>query len=334
MRTRELLEGVPVFLAVAEARSFTRGAKRLGISPSAASQAVRSLEARIGTPLLSRSTRSLSLTSAGEAYLRKVSPAFATIEDATKEAMGRTSQPSGLLRLTMPRAAYDGVVGPALFEFRRRFPLIEFEIEIEGGLVDIAEKGFDAGLRYGDLLAKDMETVEVLGASVAVLVAAPTYLADHPALTEPAELARHEAVVCRSRTTGVISSWLLKCGDRSWRHDPDKPTIAGDLAMQIDLTVGGHGVSCTPIQCALAALEAGRLTRVLPDWTVPLQPIHLYHPRRGTANPALQTFVAYLQMRHVAPSRSPASNPGSQSPANRCLSSMLTDAVECEIGSY
>jgi len=302
MRTRELLEGVPVFVAVVEARSFTRAAKKMGISPSAASQAVRSLEARIGTPLLSRSTRSLSLTSAGEAYLRRISPAFATIEDATREAMGRKSQPSGLLRLTMPWAAYDGVVVPALHDFRRKHPLVEFELEIEGGLVDIADRGFDAGLRYGHLLAKDMESVEVFTASVAVLVAAPSYLADHPAPTEPADLARHDAVVCRSRTTGLIPSWLLESGDRSWRHDPDKPTIAGDLAMQINLTLGGHGISCAPIQCVRAALEAVKLTRVLPDWAATLQPIHLYHPRRSTTNAALQAFIAHLVHRVPPPS--------------------------------
>lgn len=302
MRTRELLEGVPVFMAVVEARSFTRGAKKLGISPSAASQAVRSLEARIGTPLLSRSTRSLSLTSAGEAYLRRISPAFATIEDATREAMGRTTQPSGLLRLTMPRAAYDGVVAPALPDFRKRHPLVELEMEIEGGLVDITDRGFDAGLRYGHLLAKDMESLEVLAASSAILVAAPSYLADHPAPAVPADLARHDAVVCRSRTTGVISSWLLECGNRSWRHDPDKPMIAGDLATQIDLTLGGHGVSCTPVQCVLPAIDAGNLTRVLPDWGSPLQPIHFYHPRRGATNAALQALVAHLCERHAAAS--------------------------------
>ena len=300
MRTRELLEGVPVLVAVAEARSFTRGAKRIGVSPSAASQAVRSLEARIGTPLLSRSTRSLSLTPAGEAYLRRVSPAFAAIEDATREAMGRRSQPSGLLRLTMPRAAYDGVVAPALHDFRRKHPLVEFELEIEGGLVDIADRGFDAGLRYGHLLAKDMDSVEVLGASSAVLVAAPSYLADRSAPATPDDLPRHDAIVCRHRTTGVISSWLLECSDRSWRYDPDKPTVAGDLAIQIDLTLGGHGVSCAPMQCVLPAIKAGRLAHVLPDWASPLQPIHLYHPRRGAANAALQAFVAHLRERRAA----------------------------------
>ena len=300
MRTRELLEGVPVLVAVAEARSFTRGAKKIGISPSAASQSVRALEARIGTPLLTRSTRNLSLTPAGEAYLSRVSPAFATIEDATREAMGRTSQPSGLLRLTMPRAAYDGVVAPALHAFRHRYPLVEFELEIEGGLVDIADRGFDAGLRYGHLLAKDMESVEVFAASSSVLVAAPSYLADHPSPTAPEDLPRHDAVVCRSRTTGVISSWLLECGNRSWRHDPDKPTIAGDLETQIDLTLGGHGISCAPVRCVLPAIEAGRLTLLLPDWASPLEPIHIYHPRRGATNAALQAFVAHLRERHVS----------------------------------
>ncbi len=215
--------------------------------------------------------------------------------------MGRTAQPSGLLRLTMPRAGYDGVVGPALHGFRKLFPLVEFELDIEGGLVDIADRGFDAGLRYGHLLAKDMESVEVLGASTSILVAAPCYLADHPAPVAPDDLVRHDAVVCRSRTTGIIPSWLLQSGNRSCRHDPDKPTIAGDLAMQIDLTLGGYGISCTPIQCAATALESARLVRVLPEWAAPLQPIHLYYSRRGKMNPVLQAFIAYLT-RHDATS--------------------------------
>lgn len=294
MRTREMLEGLPVFVAVVEARSFTRAARKLGVSPSAASQAVRTLEARIGTPLLSRSTRSLSLTSAGEAYLRRIGPAFAVIEEATRDAMGRAAQPSGLLRLTMPRAAYDGVIARALPGFRRRYPLVELEVEIEGGLVDINDRGFDAGMRYGHLLAKDMESIEVFGMSSSVLVAAPGYLVDHPAPATPEELSQHDAVVCRSRTTGVIASWSLQSNDRSYRYDPDKPTIAGDLALQIDLTLAGHGISCTPFQCAAAAIEAGRLVHVLPDWTAPLDAIHLYYPKRGRTNAALQGLVAHL----------------------------------------
>lgn len=294
MRGREMLEGLPVFLAVVEARSFTRAAKKLGVSPSAASQAVRALESRIGTPLLSRSTRSLSLTSAGEAYLRRIGPAFATIEEATREAMGRGAQPSGLLRVTMPRAAYDGVIARALPAFRERFALIELELEIEAGLVDIVDRGFDAGLRYGHLLAKDMESVEVLGASSSVLVAAPGYLAGHREPEVPEDLVQHEAIVCRDRATGVVASWSLRMEDRTYRHDPEKPIIASDLAIQIDLTVAGHGVSLTPIQCVAAALEDGQLVRVLPSWAAPLDVLHLYYPRRGKLNAALQALITHL----------------------------------------
>ena len=299
MRTRELLEGVPVLIAVVEAGSFTRAAKKLGVSPSAASQAVRSLEARIGTPLLSRSTRSLSLTAAGEAYLEKVSPAFTTIEDATREAMGRAIQPSGLLRLTMPRAAYDGAVAPALQDFRRKYPLVELELEIEASLVDIADRGFDSGLRYGPLLAKDMVSVEVFGASKSVLVAAPSYLDGHSPPLTTGDLAQHDALVCRDRATGVISSYMLECTNKLFRYDPDSPMIASDLAILIDLTLEGHGISCAPVQCVRAAIRAGKLVHVLPDWAVPLPPIYLFYPRRGSANAALQAFVALLHDRHV-----------------------------------
>ena len=299
MRTRELLEGVPVFVAVVEARSFTRAAKKLGVSPSAASQAIRSLEARIGTPLLSRSTRSLSLTPAGEVYLAKISPAFATIEDATREAMGRASEPSGLLRLTMPRAAFDGAVAPALGDFRHKHPLVEFELEIEGGPVDIVDRGFDAGLRYGHLLAKDMQSVEVLGPSKSVLVAAPSYLDGRPAPLTPEDLAQHDAVVCRNRVTGTISSYLLESGNQSFRYDPDRLMIASDLAMQIDLTLAGHGISCTPVQSVRQAIDAGQLIHVLSEWAAPLDSIHLYYAQRGRTNAALQAFVAHLHTRHI-----------------------------------
>lgn len=217
-RSRSLLDGVPVFLAVAEARSFTRAAQRLGISPSAASQAVRALEARLGTPLIARSTRSLSLTAAGAAYLDQAGPAFAALANATLEAAGRSTRPAGPLRLTMPRSAYDGIVAPALMTFRRAFPDVELEIEVEGRLVDIVENGFDAGLRYGDLLAKNVTAVKILPG--------PLAYSPLPRPTSRATLPRLNRLACWSMTqsSAAAGQRALSCHGCWW---PKRTTPVG-----------------------------------------------------------------------------------------------------------
>ena len=313
MKSRDLLDGVPIFLAVAEARSFTRAAHKLGISPSAASQAVKALEARLGTPLLMRSTRSLSLTAAGATYLDRAGPAFMALTDVTLETIGLSARPVGPLRLTMPRFAYDGIIGPALMTFRRSYPEVEVEVEVEGRLVDIAENGFDAGLRYGDLLAKDVTAVKVLPASESLLVASPAYLAVHPAPTAPSDLLEHDTVACRSRTTGLIEPWLLVAADRgvSCRIDPKTPILVGDLATETDLIVRGHGISCLPSYCIDRLLQDGKLVRVLDGWSVPLEPIYIFFPSRRRQTLALRAFVEHLKQfgstrRAAAMSREPA----------------------------
>jgi len=144
MRQKDLLEGLPVFLAVAELLSFSAAARRLGISASAASQAVRKLEARVGTPLLRRSTRSISLTDTGAEYVGRAGPALRELLLATEDVAGQSGQPSGPLRLTMPRSAFDGAVAPVPAQFRAAYPAVE--VEVEGRLVDVVEQGFDAGL--------------------------------------------------------------------------------------------------------------------------------------------------------------------------------------------
>ncbi len=295
MRTKEILDGLPVFLAVAEAKSFTQAARRLGVSPSAASQAVRSLEDRVGTSLLMRSTRSTSLTVAGAAYLERVAPAFAQIEDATREAMGRASRAAGPLRVTMPRAAFDGVVAPMLASFRAAHPDVELEVEVESRLVDIVEQGFDAGLRYGTLLAKDVTAFEAFPASESVLVASSSYLSGRVPATVPLDLLEHEAIVCRNRTTGLISPWLLTSGSETCRVDPRAPTVTGDLVTLVDLARDGHGVALAPIQCVARHLSDGGLARVLPLWTSPLEPLFVYYPTRRGGTSALRAFVAHLR---------------------------------------
>jgi DNA-binding transcriptional LysR family regulator len=294
MRQINLLEGLPVFVAVAEARSFTQAARKLGITPSAASQAIRSLEERIGTALLVRSTRSLSLTSAGATYLQDAKPALDALSNATREVMGRSTQPEGLLRLTMPRAAYDSVVSAKLVSFCAAFPKIDIELDIEGRLIDIIENGFDAGFRYGNLLAKDVTAMKVAPASRRILVAAPSYLRANPPIKTPDDLSAHDAVVCRSRTTGLLDAWPLVAKSKSFRVDPKARAIAGDLVSQIDLALLGLGINCAPVASVASHLREGRLTHVLPDWCVQLEPLYVYFPNKRTKSAALTAFLKHL----------------------------------------
>ncbi|WP_394829182.1 LysR family transcriptional regulator [Pendulispora albinea] len=293
-QSREWLTGIPILLAVVEARSFTGAAKKLGITPSAASQAVRALEGRLGTALLLRSTRSLSLTAIGTTYVERLAPVFVELVAATEEAMGNGEHPAGPLRLTMPKAAYDGIVAPSLPSFRAHYPDIELEIEVEDRWVDIVKDGFDAGIRYGNLLAKGMTAIEIAPASASVLAAAPAYLERRGRPEAPPDLAEHESVVCRSRTTGMIASWaLVSEAGAEHRVDPGAQTIAGDLAVQIDLTVRGHGISCIPDRSASALLDGGQLERVLPDWSIPLDAMFLYFAGNRSHSPSLQAFIRH-----------------------------------------
>lgn len=294
MRPTTILDGLPVFIAVAEMRSFTHAAKRLGITPSAASQAVRALEERIGTALLTRSTRSLRLTSAGSAYLQNAGPAFAALTDATREVMGRYTQPEGPLRLTMTRAAYDAVVASKLASFRAACPKVEIEIDIEGQLIDIVENGFDAGFRYGNMLAKGVSSMKVAPASRRILVAAPAYLRGSSAPSTPSDLAEHDAIVCRSRTTGLLDAWPLASKSKTHKVDPKVRAIAGDLVTLIDLTLQGLGISCAAVASVEAHLRERKLMHVLPDWTVPLEPLYIYFPNSRAKSAALSAFLKHL----------------------------------------
>ena len=185
MLRQDQFEGLAVFVAVAQASGFSAAAVRLGISPSAVSQAVRNLEERLGFPLFNRTTRSVSLTEAGQRYFDRILPCIEELSAATEELDENADQPSGLLRLNVPRAAYMIILQPALPAFHERYPKISVEIVIENALVDIVGKGFDAGIRFGDLLEKDMIALRIGPPISAHMIASPAYLnkrgmPDHP----------------------------------------------------------------------------------------------------------------------------------------------------------
>ncbi len=295
MRQTDPLEGLPVFLAVAELLSFNGAARRLGISASAASQAVRKLEQRIGMPLLRRSTRSISLTDTGVEYFERAGPALRDLLLATQDMAGRSGQPSGPLRLTMPRSAYDGVVAPVMARFQAAYPAVGVEIDVEGRLIDLVEHGFDAGLRYGDLLARDVVAVKLLPASEAILAAAPSYLERRAAVRCPADLLDHAAVVCRSRTTRLVRPWTIEADGKAVQTAPPARTIVGDLVSQIDLMIRGLGIGSAATASISHFMDAGALIRVLPGWSTPLEPLYLYYPNRRHQPAALRVFIDFVR---------------------------------------
>ena len=302
MRQKNVLEGVAVFVAVAEAGSFSEAARRLGISPSAASQAIRGLEERLGTPLLRRSTRSLSLTDVGTDYLLAAAPALLQLRRAAEEAAGRGGRPAGSLRLTMPRAPFDLLIAAALAAFQDTYPDVELEIAVEARLIDIVRQGFDAGLRYGNLIEKDMVAVPIAPRSEAVLVASPAYLQARSIPNIPGDLLHHRAVVCRSQTTGLIIPWVLQSTGETVEIAPPAATIVHDLASQIELTVRGLRIVSAPAASVSHLLAAGTLARVLPAWSSPLEALYLYFPSRRHQSAALRAFVAFLKAHSCLPS--------------------------------
>lgn len=286
-----------MFVAVAEAGSFSEAARQLGISPSAASQAIRGLEERLGTPLLRRSTRSLSLTDAGAEYLLAAAPALSQLKRAAEAAAGRSGRPAGPLRLNMPRAPFDLLIAPTLAAFQEAYPAVEVEIAVERRIIDIVEQGFDAGLRYGNLLAKDMVAVQVAPSSEALLVASPAYLQFRSTPKVPSDLLEHRAVMCRSQTTGLIIPWVLQSAGETVQITPPAATIVHDLASQIELTVRGLGIVSAPAASVSDLLAAEKLARVLPDWSISLEALYLYFPSRRHQSAALRAFIAFLKNR-------------------------------------
>ena len=297
LRQKDTLEGVAMFVAVAEAGSFSEAARRLGVSPSAVSQAIRGLEERLGTALYRRSTRSLSLTDVGNDYLRVVAPALSQLRQAAEEASGRSGRPSGSLRLTMPRAPFDLLIAAALVDFQDAYPDVELEIAVEARMIDIVKQGYDAGLRYGNNIEKDMVAIAIARKSDAVLVASPAYLRARAIPNLPSDLLEHRAVMCRSQTTGSIIPWTLRSSGESVQIAPPAPTIVHDLASQIELAVRGLGTLIAPALRVSELLDAGKLSRVLPAWSSPMEALYLYFPSRRHQSAALRAFIDFLRSR-------------------------------------
>jgi len=290
------LDGVEAFLSVAQHRSFRKAAAELGVTPSAMSQAVRTLEARIGAALFIRTTRSVGLTEAGERFLARAKPAFEELVAASDVARDLGQRPSGLLRLAVPRAVVPIVLQPLIASFCEAYPEVEVEIAASEELVDLAAGGFDAGIRLGQFIAADMVAIRLTPPFRKVIVGSPAYLARRGRPEQPDDL-RHHVCVRFRRTNGALAHWSLNRGNREIEVAVSGPFIAHDFPTMLDAAVEGMGLAQLPEPVTAAQVAAGKLVPVLEPFAPMTPGLFLYHPGKRQMLPKLRAFIDHVKSR-------------------------------------
>lgn len=288
------LDGVEAFLAVARTTSFRKGADALGVTPSAISQAVRTLEARLGVALFTRTTRNVGLTEAGRRFFERASPAFDELVLAADAAQDLGRTPSGLLRLSVPRGVMPLVVQPLIASFCRAFPEVELEIAASEEMIDLAKEGFDAGIRMGQFVDADMTAVRLTAPFRLVLVASPDYLARAGTPATAEALKRHAALRLR-KSSGVVAPFQLIVDGEATEVAARGPLIANDYPTLLGAACDGLGIAQIPEPMAGMAIDAGELSLVLPDYAPTAPGIFLYHPGRKQSLPKLRAFIDHAR---------------------------------------
>ena len=290
------LDGVEAFLSVAQHRNFRRAAAELGVTPSAISQAVRTLEARIGAALFIRTTRSVGLSEAGERFLARAKPAFEELTAAAGAAHDLGQRPAGLLRLTVPRAVVPVLLEPLLASFARAYPDIRLEISAEEELVDLAAEGFDAGIRLGQFIAADMVAVRLSPPFPLTVVGSPDYLGRR-GRPERIEDLRDHACLCMRRTGGAIAPWTFASGNKRVEAVVSGPLIANDFPTLLGAAVQGLGLTQVPAPVAARDIAAGKLVAVLEPFAPMAPGVFLYYPGRRQMLPKLRAFIDHVKNR-------------------------------------
>jgi DNA-binding transcriptional LysR family regulator len=294
---RDELNDLAAFAVVAEQASFTRAAARLGMSQSALSHAMRGLEKRLNVRLLSRTTRSVSTTEAGETLLRSLRPALEDIASGLAKVGALGGAPSGTVRLTATKNALTAVVIPALPAFQVAHPDVRVELVVDDGLTDIVANRFDAGIRFGNIVERDMIAVRVGPDMRRAVVGAPSYFARNPPPTNPRELAAHACISYRLVKAGGLYAWEFEEGGRPLEVRVDGPLVFNDVDLMRQAAIAGLGIAFIYEDDAMEDIRAGRLTRVLESWCPPLPGYFLYHPSRRQTPPALAALIAALRSR-------------------------------------
>jgi DNA-binding transcriptional LysR family regulator len=294
---RDELGDLRAFLTVAEERSFTKAAAKLGVSQPALSYTIRQLEARLGVRLLARTTRSVAPTQAGERLLETVGPLFEGIVAGMNALSEFREKPAGTIRITSDEYAARAVLAPALERILPDYPDIKVEVTIDYGLTDIVAERYDAGIRLGEQVAKDMIAVPIGPEMRMVVVGAPSYFASHPKPRKPQDLVGHNCINLRLPTYGNVYAWEFERDGHELRVRVDGQLVFNSPAPILDATLAGLGLAYLPEGQVQMQLAEGRLVQVLGNWCPPFPGYHLYYPSRRQSSPAFTIVVEALRYR-------------------------------------
>ena len=287
----DAFSGLAEFLAVAGHASFRAAAAELRVTPAAVSQAVRGLEARVGLPLFQRTTRSVALTEAGAEFLTRLRPAATEIGEALDALADVRGRPAGCLRLSVPRIALDLVIVPVLPEFRRAFPDVKVEIDVDDASVDLTAGRLDAGIRIGEFIERDMIAVRLTPDFRWHVVGTPSYFAERGRPRVPQDLVKHACIGYRYPTAKAVARWEFVRGGREFSLDPPGSIVVNDHLTMIALARQGMGLAYTADHVAARDLASGELEAVLGSH-LPTKPgLFLYFPARSQAQPKLRAFI-------------------------------------------
>jgi DNA-binding transcriptional LysR family regulator len=294
---RDELGDLTAFLAVAEERSFTRAAARLGTSQSSLSQTVRRLETRLGLRLLARTTRSVAATEAGDQLIETLRPAFDEIDAKLTALSELREKPAGTIRITTSQHAAETILWPAVAQLLLNYPDLRMELSIDATLTDVVAERYDAGVRLGEQVAKDMIAVRIGPDQRMAVVGAPLYFAERPAPKTPHDLNHHSCINIRLPTLGGLYPWEFRKNGRELNVRVDGRLVFNEMPMVLRAAIEGFGLACVLEEQAAHLIAEGRLVRVLADWCPPFSGYHLYYPSRRQHSPAFAVLVEALRYR-------------------------------------
>ncbi|MHA6316633.1 LysR family transcriptional regulator [Altererythrobacter sp. CAU 1778] len=292
---REVWSGLAVFAEIVDAGSFAAAAKRLGISPSALSHAMRNLEARLDIRLLNRTTRSLAPTEAGQVLLTKLQPAMTSVEDILEELDSVRNRPVGRVRVNAHKPAAAYLILPRLPKFSRDHPDVSIDLTVDDGMVDIVAERFDCGVRHVKALQADMISVKISEPLELVFVASPQYLELNGCPSNPDDLGSHRCISYRHATSGALHRWEFERDGACTNRAVPSSFVTNDIDIMRDAALRGLGVCCLLMEQAAAHLRSGDLVEILSGWAPALPPCHIYFPSKRQPTAAFQAFLKAMR---------------------------------------